>query len=103
MESGYGSHKHGVIWAYSFLPGEPALEIDAEAALVNEDTSRTLFILTVVTVLALPINLIAGPFGMNVGGIPFAGHPHGFFLIVALVALITGELADMALLRRRDR
>ena len=73
------------------------------AALVNEDTSRTLFILTVVTVLALPINLIAGLFGMNVGGIPFAGHPHGFFLVVALVALITGALAYVALLRRRDR
>lgn len=73
------------------------------AALVNEDTSRTLFILTVVTVLALPINLIAGLFGMNVGGIPFAGHPHGFFLVVALVALITGVLAYVALLRRRDR
>ena len=27
--------------------------------------------LTMVTVLALPINLIAGLFGMNVGGIPF--------------------------------
>ena len=70
---------------------------------MNEDTSRTLFILTVVTVLALPINLIAGLFGMNVGGIPFAGHPHGFFLVVALVALITGVLAYVALLKRRDR
>jgi len=41
-------------------------------ALVNEQTNRTLFLLTFVTVLALPINLIAGLFGMNVGGIPFA-------------------------------
>src|SRR5262249_1072672 len=36
------------------------------AALLNEKNSRTLFILTVVTVLALPINLVAGLFGMNV-------------------------------------
>jgi zinc transporter len=30
---------------------------------------RTLFILTVVTVLALPVHLVAGLFGMNVGGV----------------------------------
>ncbi|HXI75074.1 MAG TPA: CorA family divalent cation transporter, partial [Pyrinomonadaceae bacterium] len=30
------------------------------AALVNEQTNRTLFVLTIVTVLALPINLVAG-------------------------------------------
>lgn len=42
------------------------------SALVSEQTNRTLFVLTIVTVLALPINLIAGLFGMNVGGIPLA-------------------------------
>jgi zinc transporter len=53
------------------------------AALVNEQTNRTLFVLTIVTVLALPINLVAGLFGMNVGGIPLAQHRYGFFLVVA--------------------
>jgi zinc transporter len=53
------------------------------AALVNEQTSRTLFVLTIVTVLALPINLPSGLFGMNVGGIPLAQHRYGFFLVVA--------------------
>src|SRR5262249_29375256 len=48
------------------------------AALVNEQTNRTLFTLTVVTVLALPIKLVAGVVGMNVGGIPLAEHTHGF-------------------------
>jgi hypothetical protein len=44
------------------------------AAAINEQTNRTLFILTVITVLALPISMVAGLFGMNVGGIPFAGE-----------------------------
>jgi zinc transporter len=42
------------------------------SALVSEQTNRTLFVLTMVTVLALPVNLVAGLFGMNVGGIPLA-------------------------------
>jgi zinc transporter len=71
-------------------------------ALTNERTSRTLFVLTMVTVLALPINMVAGLFGMNVGGIPFSQHPHGFIVIVSLLALITGYLAYLTLIRRQD-
>lgn len=58
-------------------------------ALVNEQTNHTLFVLTVVTVLALLINVVAGLFGMNVGGIPLAGHGYGFLSIVGILMLLT--------------
>nr|WP_279343626.1 transporter [Variovorax terrae] len=66
------------------------------AAGVNEDNNRSLFVLTVVTVLALPINILAGLFGMNVGGIPLAQHEHGFWIVVGIVlsfTLIAGWVA----------
>jgi zinc transporter len=66
------------------------------AALVNEQTNRTLFVLTVVTVLALPINLVAGLFGMNVGGIPLGQHRYGFFLVVGPLLVLTAFLAYLA-------
>jgi zinc transporter len=72
------------------------------AALVNEQTNRTLFVLTFVTVLALPINLVAGLFGMNVGGIPLAQHPYGFFLLVSPLLVLTAFLAYWGLGKRRD-
>jgi len=72
------------------------------SALVGEHTNRTLFILTLVTVLALPINLIAGLLGMNVGGIPLAQHRHGFMLVASALGVTTGLLAYFLLLRRRD-
>lgn len=71
-------------------------------ALVNEQTNHTLFVLTVVTVLALPINLVAGLFGMNVGGIPLAEYGHGFLMIVGFLLVLTVLLAYLALGRRRD-
>jgi len=71
-------------------------------ALVNEQTNRTLFVLTMVTVLALPINLVAGLFGMNVGGMPLAEHRHGFLIVVALLLIVTIVLAYVALGRRRE-
>lgn len=72
------------------------------AALVNERTGRTLFVLTIVTVLALPVNMIAGLFGMNVGGIPLGDHAHGFALIATLLVVLTGILAYIAFGKRRD-
>jgi zinc transporter len=70
------------------------------AAMINEKNSRSLYTLTIVTVLALPINIIAGLFGMNVGGIPLATHVHGFWVVVAIVATFTA--VAVWLLRRQQ-
>jgi len=70
-------------------------------ALLNEQTNRTLFVLTLVTVMALPINLVAGLFGMNVGGIPLAQSSDGFWIVVATLAAVTGLLAYLVS-RRKD-
>jgi zinc transporter len=71
-------------------------------ATVEEQTNRTLFILTLVTVLALPVNVVAGLLGMNVGGIPFQQHIHGFAVVVGTLSLVTCVLAYVVLIRRRD-
>lgn len=72
------------------------------AAQQLEQSNRTLFTLTLITVLALPINLVAGFFGMNVGGVPLANNPHGFILLVLVVTIFTCGAAWLVL-RRRDR
>ena len=69
------------------------------AAQVNEDNNRSLFVLTIVTVLALPINIIAGLLGMNVGGVPLANHAHGFWIVVAIVASFTAVAGWIAFRR----
>ncbi|HEY8975006.1 MAG TPA: transporter [Burkholderiaceae bacterium] len=74
---------------------------DEIAAQVGEHTNSSVFTLTVVTVLALPINLVAGLLGMNVGGIPLAQDPHGFLWVAALVGGFTA-LAGWIAFRRRD-
>jgi len=72
------------------------------AALVDAQTNRTLFILTLVTVLALPINLVAGLFGMNVGGIPLSQHPYGFFLVLGPLLVLTAFLTYWGWIKGRD-
>lgn len=69
---------------------------DETASRVADDNNRSLFLLTMVTVLALPINLAAGLLGMNVGGIPLAQHPEGFWIVVIAIAAATGLIAVLA-------
>ncbi|MBV8471272.1 MAG: transporter, partial [Burkholderiaceae bacterium] len=74
---------------------------DEIGAQVAEQTNRSVFTLTVVTVLALPINIVAGLLGMNVGGIPFQQSANGFVWIVGIVVGFTA-FAGWWAFRRRD-
>jgi zinc transporter len=72
------------------------------AAMINERNSRSLYTLTIVTVLALPINIIAGLFGMNVGGIPLATNAHGFWMIVLGVSVVMAVVVGLITREQRD-
>jgi Mg2+ and Co2+ transporter CorA len=47
-------------------------------------TNRSLSALTVISTLLLPPSFIAGAFGINVGGMPWAQNPQGFWIVMGL-------------------
>jgi zinc transporter len=57
---------------------------------VSDRTNRSLSALTVISTLLLPPTFVAGAFGMNVGGIPWATNPAGFWTALGLCALLVG-------------
>jgi zinc transporter len=67
----------------------------------TEQTNRSVFLLTMVTVLALPINLTAGLFGMNVGGVPFNQDPDGFLIVAMILAVFTCIAGWLAFFKQR--
>lgn len=69
---------------------------------VAEHTNRSVLILTAVTVIALPINLLAGLLGMNVGGLPFRYDTHGFWIVAVIAMLLTSLAAWLIFHPRRD-
>ena len=68
----------------------------------TEETNRSIFVLTIVTVLALPINIVTGLLGMNVGGIPLADAPHGFWIVLAIIFNITCVAVWLVYKSQRD-
>jgi zinc transporter len=77
------------------------LDVSKESALVLQDdmnsranaqSNRTVYLLSILAAVFLPISFVTGLLGSNVGGIPGAHHPLGFWLLV-------GGLAVMAALQ----
>lgn len=58
---------------------------DELAARLAEAANRNLFFLSVISAILLPMTLISGIFGMNLGGIPGMNSPMGFWAGTGLV------------------
>lgn len=56
----------------------------------NMRLNKNLYLLSVITVIFMPLTFITGLLGMNVDGIPGAHHAHAFGLIVGLSVAIIG-------------
>jgi zinc transporter len=67
---------------------------------LGEATGRNLYLLSMLTTTLLPITLITGIFGMNLGGIPWANHPHGFAYVT--IGIVSGVAVALFLLWRRQ-
>ncbi|MBK5196727.1 MAG: hypothetical protein JJE37_00395 [Methyloceanibacter sp.] len=69
-----------------------------------EQTNRNLHVLAIVTTVFLPATLIAGIFGMNVGGLPLTQSGHGFLwsmaILVGASAIVFWLLKRSGILRR---
>jgi zinc transporter len=70
------------------------------ASLLSEATNKNLYLLSTMTTVLLPITLITGIFGMNLGGMPFADNPHGFAIVMGVIS--SGVVSAIVFLRQRN-
>jgi zinc transporter len=54
-----------------------------------ESMNRTMYILSLVAGIFLPLGLLTGLLGINVGGIPGSDNPYGFTIVCLLLAALT--------------
>jgi len=57
-------------------------------AVGNERVEKRLRLLTIVSAITLPLGLVAGLLGMNVGGVPGTTNSSGFIFVIVLMVLI---------------
>ncbi|OZG74473.1 zinc transporter ZntB [Hahella sp. CCB-MM4] len=62
-------------------------------AAMNDRLNRNLYLLSIVAAVALPLGILTGLFGINIGGMPGVESPHAFiWFSIALVVLCLLEL-----------
>jgi len=60
--------------------------------------NRNLYILSVITVIFMPLTFLSGLLGMNVEGIPGAGHPSAFLVVCGIALALV--IAQVLIFRR---
>ncbi|RVC26743.1 CorA family divalent cation transporter, partial [Mesorhizobium sp. M7A.F.Ca.CA.004.04.2.1] len=63
---------------------------DELMAKLTTQSNRLLYVLSVMTAVLLPMTIISGLFGMNVGGLPLVDTPMGFWVVTAVAMVIAG-------------
>ncbi|TIX43162.1 MAG: magnesium transporter CorA, partial [Mesorhizobium sp.] len=65
---------------------------DELMAKLTMQSNQLLYILSVMAAVLLPMTIISGLFGMNVGGLPLLDSPMGFWVVTALSLLVAGAV-----------
>lgn len=74
------------------------------SSIKNDKLNRNIYLLTLVSGVFLPLNLIVGFFGMNTEGLFFAGNPEGtLWVVYLLAALIATMIIGLPFMRIIDR
>lgn len=64
--------------------------MDAFASVISNNLNIVMKFLSVITIVLTIPTIVTSALGMNVGGIPFARHPQGFWIMVGICIALTG-------------
>ena len=56
----------------------------------SDRVEKRIRILTILSMMTLPLGIITGLLGMNVGGLPGTTSPYGFMIVIGLITIILG-------------
>ncbi|PKL36669.1 magnesium and cobalt transport protein CorA [Candidatus Peregrinibacteria bacterium HGW-Peregrinibacteria-1] len=61
---------------------------ETHEAIISHNTNNVIKILTVFSVVMLPLTFVTGFYGMNLSDLPFAEHSHSIYIVTGLIAII---------------
>lgn len=65
-----------------------AVTQDELTSKLSEQMNRTMFLLSIVATIFLPLSLLTGLLGINVGGIPGDRNPYAFYIVTGLLVVL---------------
>jgi len=68
--------------------------------LISYRLNRIILLLTIVSIIFLPMSLVANLFGINTGGLPWTDNPLGFFYVSGMVLMVGAILTTLFRLKK---
>jgi len=76
----------------TYVTGNITFLLDAALGLINLEQNNIVKVISITSVIFLPLTLIASIYGMNFEAMPGLHNPESFWIVVALMLAITGGL-----------
>ena len=76
----------------SYITGNMSFLLDAALGLISVEQNNVMKVISVVSVIFLPLTLIASVYGMNFVHIPFSDGPHAFQWMIGLMVVVAGGI-----------
>ena len=73
---------------------------DTHAALISNNTTETMRVLTIIATIVLPLTVVSGLYGMNVEPLPFKGSGVGFWIVLGTMGFIASAMVIFFKIRR---
>lgn len=73
--------------------------LNTHLSLLTHKLNQVMRVLTIATVIFLPLTLLAGIYGMNFANMPELGWQYGYFAVLGIMAMLV--LALMTIFRKR--
>ena len=73
---------------------------DTYNSLTNTRINDVIKVLTMLSVILLPLTLVSGIYGMNFQVLPMSEHPYGFWITLGIMVLIVAGMLAYFKLRR---
>ena len=76
----------------SYVTGNITFLLDAALGMINLEQNNIVKLISITSVIFLPLTLIASIYGMNFEAMPGLHNPEAFWIVVVLMLIITGGL-----------
>lgn len=81
-------HNHKITEDLTALRERANVSQEEFTAKITDKMTKTMYVLTILSTIFLPLNFIASLLGVNVSGIPGANNPNAFFVVCVIVVFI---------------
>jgi magnesium transporter len=84
----------------TYVTGNLTFLLDAALGMINIEQNTIIKLISITSMIFLPLTFLASIYGMNFKVMPYLNHPYGFWWMIGVMAVVTAALIGWFRMRR---